>query len=273
MGKLRHNASTSVTPPTETSTLQNLLEDQPLTEHLVELRQRLIYICLALLVFFIPLATFSSTLFDFMSSQFREYLPEGEKLIGVGVFTPFFTPLKMAFSFSLFLAAPVILYQLWGFIAPGLYQTEKKFARPLLVSSILLFYCGAAFAFYVVMPLVFSFLVTIAPESMQVAPDIAEYQGFIVTMFLAFGAAFEIPVATVLLVKMGITTPEVLVSKRAYVLLGAFVVGMFLTPPDIFSQTLLAIPMYLLFEVGIIMSRVMVKPEDVLESNASHEGN
>lgn len=247
-----------------------MLQDQPLTEHLVELRQRLIYISIAALIAFIPLATFSSSLFDFMTEQFREYMPEGEKLIGTGVFTPFFTPLKLAFNFSLFLAAPVILYQIWGFIAPGMYKHEKRFARPLLVSSIFLFYFGAAFAYFVVMPLVFSFLVNVAPESMQVAPDIAEYQGFIVTMFLAFGAAFEIPVATVLMVKMGITTPEVLADKRAYVLLGTFVVGMFLTPPDIFSQTLLAVPMYLLFEVGIIMAKVMVKPEDVVERNTAH---
>jgi sec-independent protein translocase protein TatC len=185
-------------------------------------------------------------------------LPENSSMIATQVASPFLTPFKTTLFVALFIAMPVVIYQLWAFVAPGLYRKEKRFAIPLVTSSILLFYLGIAFAYFVVFPLMFAFFNAVAPEGVSVMTDISAYLDFILVIFLAFGIAFEVPIATVMLVATGLTTPESLASKRPYVFLGAFVMGMLLTPPDVISQTLLAVPVYLLFEAGIIMSRVML---------------
>jgi sec-independent protein translocase protein TatC len=178
-------------------------------------------------------------------------------MIATDVTSPFFAPLKLALVLAVFAAIPIILYQLWSFIAPGLYAHEKKIAFPLLFSSVLLFYLGAAFAYYVVFPLVFGFFTAVGPEGIVELPDISSYLNFVLKMFFAFGVAFEIPIATILLIITGVTTPDDLAAKRPYVVVGCFVIGMMLTPPDIISQTLLALPMWILFELGILFGRLM----------------
>lgn len=237
---------------------EEVLEEGTLLSHLMELRDRLLRAFLAVLAAFIILLPFSKHLLEFVSAPVRKALPDGSTMIAVDPVSAVFVPLKLAFFVAIFVAVPVILYQTWAFVAPGLYRKEKRFAVPLLTSSIALFYTGIAFAYFVVMPLVFNFVVAFAPETVANMPDIASYVSFILPLFLAFGLAFEVPVATVLLCWAGITTPEKLASIRAYVFLGCFVVGMFLTPPDVFSQTLLAIPVYCLFELGIVLSRTML---------------
>ena len=233
------------------------LEEGTLISHLVELRGRLLKISVAVVGAFIALLPFASEIFSFVADPIREAIPGGV-LIATGVASPLLTPFKLAFFVALFLAMPVILYQVWAFVAPGLYRKEKRFAIPLLATSILLFYAGVAFAYYVVFPLMFNFFAAIAPDEVEVMPDISLYLDFITTIVLAFGLAFEVPIATVLVVWTGLTTPQKLGSARPYVFLGAFVVGMFLTPPDFISQTLLAVPVYLLYELGILMSRAFV---------------
>ena len=238
------------------------LAEGSLMSHLVELRGRLLKIAAAVIVLFLVLFPFSGDIFSFVSAPIREVLP-GQALIATGVASPLLTPLKLTFFAALCLAMPIVLYQLWAFVAPGLYRQEKSFAIPLLTSSILLFYSGVAFAYFVVFPLMFRFFTGVAPDGVEVMTDISLYLDFITTIVLAFGLAFEVPIATVLVVWTGLTTPQKLGAARPYVLLGAFVVGMLLTPPDIISQTLLAIPVYLLYELGIFMSRFFVrKPDD-----------
>ena len=190
-------------------------------------------------------------------------------MIATQVASPLLTPFKLTFFVALFIAMPVVLYQIWAFVAPGLYKKEKRFAMPLLASSIVLFYLGIAFAYYVVFPLMFNFFTSIAPEGVEVQTDISQFLDFITTIFFAFGLAFEVPIATVLVVWTGLTTPKKLGSARPYVFLGAFVLGMFLTPPDMISQTLLAIPVYLLYELGILMSRIFVSREEEPEEEAA----
>jgi len=226
---------------------------------LVELRDRLLRMVLAVLVVFVILMPFANKLFTYLAGPLTKVLPDDSSLIAIEVASPFLIPFKLALVSSIFIAMPFILYQLWAFIAPGLYRHERKLAMPLVVSSSILFYAGAAFAYYVVFPLVFAFLTGIAPEGVEVMTDISKYLDFVLTLFFAFGFAFEIPVATFVLVWMGITTPEALAEKRPYVIVGVFVIGMFLTPPDIISQTLLALPMWLLFELGIFFSRRFVR--------------
>ena len=204
---------------------------------------------------FICLLPFASEIFEIASAPLRAVLP-GAQMIATAPASPLIAPFKLTFYVALFIAMPVVLYQVWAFVAPGLYRKEKRFAVPLLASSILLFYAGIAFAFYVVFPLVFGFFTQIAPEGVEVQPDITEFLSFITTIIFAFGLAFEVPIATVLVVWTGLTTTEKLGKARPYVFLGAFVLGMFLTPPDVISQTVLAVPVYLLYELGIIMSRV-----------------
>ncbi|MCJ7556338.1 MAG: twin-arginine translocase subunit TatC [Gammaproteobacteria bacterium] len=229
-----------------------------LISHLLELRGRLMKIVVAVLVLFVCLAPFAENLFTLVALPLMDKLPEGATMIATQVASPFLTPFKLTFLMAIFLAIPVILYQIWAFVAPGLYQQEKRFVLPLLASSILLFYMGVAFAYYLVFPLMFSFFNAVAPVGVTVMTDITSYLDFVLTLFFAFGIAFEVPVATVLLVRSGIVTPSDLTEKRAYVFLGCFVVGMLLTPPDVISQTLLALPVYCLYEIGIIMARVMV---------------
>ena len=242
---------------------ENLAEGS-LMSHLVELRGRLLKIAAAVIIVFLVLFPFAGEIFSFVSEPIREVLP-GQALIATGVASPLLTPLKLTFFAALCLAMPIVLYQVWSFVAPGLYLKEKHFAIPLLVSSILLFYAGVAFAYFVVFPLVFKFFTAVAPDGVEVMTDISLYLDFITTIVLAFGLAFEVPIATVLIVWTGLTTPKKLGSARPYVLLGAFVVGMLLTPPDVISQTLLAIPVYLLYELGIFMSRFFVRKTDETE--------
>lgn len=230
------------------------LAEGTLLSHLVELRSRLLKMAAAVLVIFIPLVPFAQRIFEFASEPLREVLPGGQ-MIATSPVSPVFTPFKLTFFIALFVAMPVVLYQVWAFVAPGLYRNEKRFAFPLLASSIILFYSGIAFAYFVVFPLIFGFVVNIAAEGVTVMTDITAYLDFVTTLVLAFGIAFEVPVATVLVVWTGLITPEKLTKARPYVFLMAFVVGMFLTPPDVISQTLLAVPVYLLYELGIFMSR------------------
>ena len=192
-------------------------------------------------------------------------------MIATRVIAPFLTPFKLTLLVAVFLAMPYLLYQIWAFAAPGLYAREKRLVFPLMATSVGLFYLGAAFAYFVVFPLVFGFMQAVAPEGVAVMPDITEYLDFVMVIFFAFGMAFEVPVATVLLVWSGFTTPAKLAKKRAYVLLTAFIIGMFLTPPDIISQTLLAVPVYALFEIGIIMARIMVPGHREVEAQQQAE--
>ncbi len=231
-------------------------QGQPLVEHLIELRTRLLHAIFAVLLIFLPLFYFANDIYAYISEPLRAYLPEGTNMIATEVASPFLTPFKLTLVLSIFLAMPYILHQVWSFIAPGLYSSEKRIAAPLLVSSIVLFYTGIAFAFYVVFPLVFGFFTSVAPAGVTVMTDINRYLDFVLKLFFAFGLAFEIPIATVLLIWTGATTSTSLGSKRPYVIVGCFIVGMLLTPPDVISQILLALPMWMLFEAGIIFARV-----------------
>jgi sec-independent protein translocase protein TatC len=241
------------------------LAEGTLLSHLIELRSRLIKIAAAVLVLFVALIPFAQEIFTVVSKPLIEVLP-GQQMIATAVASPLLTPFKLTFFVALFIAMPVVLYQVWAFVAPGLYKKEKRFAFPLLFSSIMLFYAGVAFAYFVVFPLVFGFFTAITPSGVEMMTDISAYLDFITTIVLAFGIAFEVPIATVLIVWTGLTTPEKLGKARPYVFLMAFVVGMLLTPPDIISQTLLAVPVYLLYEAGIIMSRVFAKKPDEAEA-------
>lgn len=231
------------------------LAEGTLMSHLVELRTRLFIMFGSVFGVFMVLFPFSKPIFEFVSEPLRAVLPGGQ-LIATGTASPVIATLKLSFYLALMLAMPIVLYQVWAFVAPGLYKKEKHFAFPLLASSIVLFYAGLAFAYFVVFPLIFKFVVAFTPESVNYMPDITDYIGFVMMLVLVFGLAFETPVATVLLVWTGITTIEKLGTARPYVFLGAFVVGMLLTPPDIISQIMLAIPVYLLFELGIIMAKL-----------------
>jgi sec-independent protein translocase protein TatC len=229
--------------------------DQPFMSHLVELRDRLLRMVIAIVLVFLVLFPFANDIYSFVAEPIRAQLPAGSQMIATQVASPFLTPFKLALVVAVFVAMPYLLYQFWGFVAPGLYTHEKHLAVPLLASSILLFYAGMAFAYFVVFPLVFGFFTAVTPEGVAQMPDIAFYLEFVLKLFFAFGIAFEIPIATILLVAVGATTPQALAQKRPYVIVGVFVAGMLLTPPDVVSQTLLAIPMWLLFEAGIFFSR------------------
>ena len=235
-------------------------EDQELSflEHLVELRSRLLKACFAVLVILVALLPFARKLYALLATPLTSVLPEGSSMIAIDVASPFLTPFKLALLLALILSMPIILYQLWAFVAPALYLKEKRLARPLLYSAIVLFYAGCAFAYYVVFPLVFGFFTRVAPEGVTVMTDISKYLDFVTTLFLAFGITFEVPIATIILVATGMITVEKLSKMRGYVLVGAFALGMMLTPPDIISQTLLAVPMWLLFEIGLLMSRILL---------------
>jgi sec-independent protein translocase protein TatC len=234
--------------------------DQELSflEHLVELRSRLLKACLAILLILIALLPFARKLYAWLSAPLTAVLPEGSTMIAIDVASPFLTPFKLALLLSFILAIPIVLYQLWAFVAPALYRQEKRLARPLLYSSVILFYAGCAFAYFAVFPLVFGFFTRVAPEGVTVMTDISKYLDFVMTLFLAFGITFEVPIATIILVATGVTTIDQLSRARGYVVVGAFALGMVLTPPDVISQTLLALPMWLLFEAGILMARILL---------------
>lgn len=225
--------------------------------HLVELRNRLLRACIAILVALLALLPFSRRLYAMLAEPLTRHLPEGSQMIAIDVASPFLAPFKLTLVLAILVAMPVVIYQLWAFIAPGLYKREIKLAKPLLVSATLLFYLGCAFAFYVVFPIMFGFFTRVAPEGVLVMTDISRYLDFILTLFIAFGIAFEVPIATIILVAMGVTTPDALARKRGLVIVGVFAIGMLITPPDIISQTLLALPMWLLFEIGILLSRLI----------------
>jgi sec-independent protein translocase protein TatC len=240
------------------STREELAEGT-LMSHLLELRNRLMKAVLAIFILFIPCALFANDLFVLIAQPLVDKLPPGTSLQSTSVVGPFMTPFKVAFYVALFAAMPVVLYQIWAFVAPGLYRREKRFAVPLLVSSVLLFYLGVVFAYFVVFPVMFNFFVGTVPGIVKYAPDMAAYLDFVLTMFFAFGVAFEVPVAVVLLVLTGLVKVEKLSANRGYVIIGIFVVAAFLTPPDAISQSIMAIPMYLLYEGGLVMARVMQK--------------
>ena len=233
--------------------------EQPFLSHLIELRDRLVRMALGIFLIFLALFPFANQIYTYVASPLMARLPEGSTMIATQVASPFLTPFKLALVAAVFLSMPYTLYQIWAFVAPGLYRHEKRLAVPLLVSSIVLFYLGMLFAYYVVFPLVFAFMVGTTPAGVAMMTDISAYLDFVLALFFAFGVAFEIPIATILLVATGLTTPEALVAKRPYVIVGVFVVGMLLTPPDVISQTLLALPMWLLFELGILFSRVILR--------------
>lgn len=237
------------------------MQEAPLIEHLLELRNRLLKCVVAVIGVFIVLAPFANELYEILARPLMLSLPEGNTMISTEPHGPFFVPFKFAFAFSFALMVPVILYQAWAFIAPGLYSHEKRLVLPLIVSSSLLFYLGVLFAYFVVFPVIFAFFAGAAPEGVAVMTDINAYLSFTLKLFFAFGIAFEVPVATVLLVKMGVFSPDELSAKRPYVIVIAFIVGMLLTPPDIFSQTMLAIPVWLLFEAGLYCSKVMLRKQ------------
>jgi sec-independent protein translocase protein TatC len=237
-------------------------QEQPLVTHLIELRNRLLKVILAVMLLFLSMFYFANDLYLILVRPLAALLDNHGQMIATGVASPFLVPFKLTMVLAVLLSMPYILHQIWGFIAPGLYQHEKKFAVPLLVSSVVLFYLGIAFSYFVVLPLAFGFFTLAGPEGISVMPDISNILDFCLGMFFAFGFAFEIPVATFLLVLTGITRVETLTEKRTYIFLGCFVVGMLVTPPDVFSQTILALPMYLLFEVGVLASRAIKHEED-----------
>ena len=247
--------------------------EQPLISHLIELRTRLLHAISAILLVFVCLVYFSNNIYDFVAQPLLSQLPAGTSMIATDVATPFLTPIKLTLVVSFFVAIPYLLYQAWAFIAPGLYKHERRLIMPLVVSTAVLFYSGMAFAYYVVFPLVFGFFTSTAPAGVTIATDIASYLDFVLTLFFAFGVAFEIPVATILLCWTGVTNPQSLREKRPYVIVGVFVVGMLLTPPDVFSQTLLAIPMWALWEIGLFFARFYVKKEDEEQQEQTEEGS
>ncbi|MCC5902805.1 MAG: twin-arginine translocase subunit TatC [Halomonas sp.] len=238
---------------------RNEQSQAPLIEHLIELRTRLIKAVVVILVIFLGLYAFANDIYTFVAEPLMALLPEGSQMIATEVASPFLAPFKLTLVVAVFIAIPFVLHQAWAFVAPGLYDNEKALAIPILVSSVALFYAGAAFAYYVVFPLLFEFFTQTGPENVAVMTDINQYLNFVLKLFFAFGVAFEIPIATFLLIFSGATTVESLSKKRPYIILGCFIVGMLLTPPDIISQSLLAVPMYLLYEIGLLFGRLVRK--------------
>jgi len=235
------------------------LAEGSLISHLIELRNRLLRAVIAVAIAFVPCAYFSNELFAVVAQPLIDKMPEGTSMIATSLVSPFMAPLKLSLIVALFLAMPVVLYQAWAFVAPGLYRHEKRFAVPLVVSSIVLFYAGVAFAYFVVFPLMFAFLTTMAPPGVKVMTDMSNYLDFVLLLFFAFGVAFEIPIATVLLVATGLVKIETMRKNRGYVILGIFIIAAFLTPPDAVSQCFMAIPMWILYEGGIVMSRILLR--------------
>jgi sec-independent protein translocase protein TatC len=240
-------------------------------EHLMELRDRVMRIVIAVLVVLLATMPFANDIYGVLAAPLVSQLPEGTSMIATQVASPFLTPFKMVLWLSVFVTIPISLYQMWAFIAPGLYQHEKRLVMPLAITSTFLFYLGMAFAYFVVFPLIFPFLIGYAADGVTVATDIGAYLDFVITIFFAFGIAFEVPIATIILCWTGVTTPKALAQKRPYIIVGAFVVGMLLTPPDMISQTLLAIPMWALFELGLIFSRFYVKREEENDDDSDDE--
>jgi sec-independent protein translocase protein TatC len=245
-------------------------QNYTLFDHLLELRTRLLHAVVGVIVVFCSLIYFAQDIYQYVAQPLLAVMPEGTQMIATDVASPFFTPFKLTIVLSIFIAMPYILFQVWSFIAPGLYQNEKRLVAPLMFGSTALFYGGIAFAYYIVFPVAFTFFSSVAPEGVTIATDISSYLDFVLKLFFAFGAAFEIPIAIILMCWTGVTTPDSLRTKRPYIVVGAFIVGMLLTPPDIISQTMLAIPMLLLFEVGIIVASFYYKPDDENIASEDH---
>lgn len=241
----------------------------PLVEHLIELRNRLLKIVVLVLALTVCLLPFANDIYTFVAQPLMQYLPVGTSMIATEVASPFLTPFKLTLVVAVILSMPMILYQVWAFVAPGLYRQEKRLMLPLLISSIVLFYAGMAFAYFVVFPLVFGFFTSVGPENVAVMTDISRYLDFVLKLFFAFGIAFEIPIATVIFISLGMISPQSLASKRPYVIVGCFVLGMLLTPPDVISQTLLAVPMWMLFELGLVLGRLFYSPEARERANSA----
>jgi sec-independent protein translocase protein TatC len=258
-----------VTEKTNPKTEDN--RELTLIDHLLELRTRLLRAVIAIGIVVIGLAPFARQLYSLLAEPLVRYLPEGSSMIAIDVASPFFAPFKLVLILGVLIAMPAVLYQAWAFVAPGLYRHEQRLARPLLVASVLLFYAGCAFAYFAVFPVVFSFFTSMAPEGVAVMTDISRYLDFILTLFIAFGLAFQVPVATIVLVALGITTTETLAKARGYVVVGAFLVAMLITPPDMISQTLLALPVLALYELGIIMARIMVRRTEQAKAAAGED--
>lgn len=236
-----------------------MTDSNNLIAHLIELRSRILKMLLSVLVVFLCLAYFAQDIYHWLASPLLAVMPEGTNMIATDVASPFFAPFKLTIVVSFFIAIPYVLYQLWAFVAPGLYQNEKKLVAPLLFTSTALFYGGMAFAYYVVFPLAFAFFSSVAPDGVVISTDISSYLNFVLKILFAFGISFEIPIVIVVMLWTGATTAESLRAKRAYVIVGAFVVGMLMTPPDVISQTLLAVPMWLLYELGIIVGSIYTR--------------
>ena len=232
--------------------------EQGFISHLIELRNRLLRVVLCVLVVFLGLAAYANDIYRLLAGPLMQHMPKNSTMIAIDVASPFFTPFKLALVVAVFISIPVILYQFWAFVAPGLYKRERRMILPLLIASTLLFYMGVAFAYFVVFPIVFGFLTAAAPEGVAVMTDIAKYLDFVLALFFAFGVCFEVPIFTIVLVWTGLITPAELADKRPYVIVGAFIIGAVLTPPDAISQTLLAVPIWLLFELGLLCSRFFV---------------
>lgn len=241
-------------------------KEQSFLSHLIELRTRLLRAVAAVFVVFLALVPFANRLYSQLAQPLISRLPEGSSMVAIDVITPFFTPLKMAFFSAIFITVPFLLYQAWAFVAPGLYRHERRLAVPLLASATLLFYVGCAFAYFVVLPLVFKFLAASAPEGVKMMTDISHYLDFVLVLFFAFGLCFEVPVATVILVILGVVTPETLRKSRGYVIVGAFAIAAVITPPDALSQILLAVPMVILFEVGLVAARAVARRREAEEA-------
>jgi len=238
------------------------LPSQPFLEHIIEFRDRALKSILSVLIIFSGLFSFSNELYLYVSEPIRAFIPESSGMIATEVASPFLTPFKLTLVISLFAAMPYILFQIWAFLAPGLYQREKKIAIPLFVSSVILFYTGMAFAYYIVFPLVFMFFASTVPDGITIMPDMRSYLNFALKLFFAFGVSFEIPIGVVILSWMGAVNPENLAAKRPFVFVGCFFFGMLLTPPDVISQILLAVPMWLLFELGILFGRLIYREDN-----------
>jgi sec-independent protein translocase protein TatC len=254
------------------ATETNADPELPLIAHLTELRNRLLICLLAVLVIFAGLFYFANDIYAFVSLPLQKLMPAGTTMIATEVASPFLTPFKLTLVAAIFAAIPIILHQLWGFVSPGMYRREKRIAAPLLLSSVLLFYAGVAFAYFVVFPLIFGFFTSIGPEGVAIMTDINSYLDFVLKLFFAFGFAFEIPIAIILLIWAGVTTPDALSQKRPYIIVGCFVLGMLLTPPDVISQSLLALPMWLLFESGLLFGRLIHRSKKTTAS-ADHQGS
>lgn len=246
-------------------------QELSLIDHLLELRNRLIRAVIAIAVCMIAMAPFARQIYAVVSEPLVSRLPEGASMIAIDVASPFFAPFKLVLLMAILVAMPYIIYQVWSFVAPGLYQHEKRIARPLLAAATVLFYVGCLFAYFIVMPVVFGFITKIAPEGVEVMTDITRYLDFVLIMFLAFGLSFEVPVVTVVLVAIGVVTPDALAKMRGYVVVGVFFVAMLITPPDMVSQTLLALPVWALYELGIVFARMVHRNTEAERSDREAE--